>query len=251
MTTAFQRFSLAGIILALSVTSFAQQPAFTNSSPDKTKTLLLDNFAKDASLNTTLWTTSSTFLTSLAAASSSPAGTFVTPDLSFKPGCSCSGMQMTGLTAADTMMGVQSLSTFTPPFTAVIDVDAAAGTAYPFEIFLANSSLSQYFTVTDSVYTTSDGIWVDDPTTGALSALGEQFSPPITPIFKHLYAITISVNTAGAASVTVYKGKTELGSLSSLQVGAGPFTLVLGQRIGAAATKTQVVDWQYVKVTTP
>ncbi|MFY9646045.1 MAG: hypothetical protein WAK29_12750 [Terriglobales bacterium] len=249
MIKAARSFFLAGMVLALAVPSFAQQSVFTNRSPEKTTTLLVDNFSKDASLNTTLWTASSTFLSNLAVAASSPAGKFVTPTLSFKPGCSCSGMQMTGLTIADTLTGVQSVSTFTPPFTAVIDVDPTEGTAYPFEIILANSSLSQYFTVTDSVYAGADSIWVDDPTTGALSSLGEQFTPPITPVFKHLYVITINVNTAGAASVTVYKGKNELGSLSSLQVGAGPFHLVLGQRIGAAATGSQVVDWQYVKVT--
>ncbi|MGA9640556.1 MAG: hypothetical protein WBQ72_04115, partial [Terriglobales bacterium] len=47
------------------------------------QTLLLDNFTKDSSLNTNLWTANSPFLTALAASSSSPAATFVPPQLSF------------------------------------------------------------------------------------------------------------------------------------------------------------------------
>jgi hypothetical protein len=87
-------------------------------------TLLVDNFTKDTRLKTGLWTKNSTFLNSLAAASSSPPALFIVPQLSFS---SESGMQMSGPTEDYQTTGVQSHKTFTPPFTVVAYVTPTQG----------------------------------------------------------------------------------------------------------------------------
>jgi hypothetical protein len=213
------------------------------------QTLLVDNFTQDSGLNTSLWTTSSSFLTALAAASSSPAASFVTPQLTFN---NQFGMTLTGPTGDYQTTGVQSLSTFTPPFKVVTYVVAAEGTADPFEIFLASADLTQFLTVTANVNPTYVGFWATAPNISQLWQLGKQFSPPISPNFYAPYIVTISVNARGVATATVenFVG-TVLGRVSKLQAGTGPFYLVLGQRIGDAATGSQVADWFSVKVTAP
>lgn len=211
-------------------------------------TLLVDNFTKDSSLRTKLWTKSSTFLDSLAAASSSPPASFVVPQLSFG---SKSGMQMTGLTEDYQTTGVQSLSTFAPPFTVLAYVTPTQGTADVFEIFLANPELTQFLTVTANVNPTYDGMWVDSPNFG-LWQLGDQFSPSIAPAFNSTYQVTIKVDAEGTALAIVEDlAGTVLSTVSNLQPGTGPFYLVLGQRIGDARTGSQVADWSHVTVTTP
>lgn len=213
-------------------------------------TLLLDNFAKDSGLRTKLWTKNSTFLESLAGASSSPPASFIVPQLSFS---SKSGMQMSGPTQDYETTGVQSLKTFTPPFTVVVYVTPIEGTADIFEIFLANSALTQFITVTADVNPTYDGMWADAPNLGALWQLGDQFSPSIPPVLNTTYQVTIKVDAQGSALAIVEDlAGTVLSTVSNLQpAGTGPFYLVLGQRIGNAPTGSQVADWSYVTVTTP
>jgi hypothetical protein len=212
------------------------------------QTLLFDNFTKDSSLNTKLWTAGSPFLTALAAASSSPAATFVPPQLSFN---NQFGMTMTGPTDDYEFTGVQSLSTFTPPFKVVTYVTAAGGTANPFEIFLASADLTQFLTLDANVCPCYDGFWVSAPNISQLWQLGEQFSPSISPNFYAPYIVIINVNATGSATITVenFVG-TVLGKLSKLQAGTGPFYLVLSQRIGLPdQTGPQYGDWFSVKVT--
>jgi hypothetical protein len=208
---------------------------------------LFDNFTQDSSLNTALWTTSSALLNSLAAASSSPPASFVTPQLSFRR----SGMKMTGLTQNFQTTGVQSLSTFTPPFRLITLVAATQGTGDPFEVFLVSADLTQFLTVTGNVNPVYQGIWATATNVSLLWQLGDQLSPPISTAFGTPYRIEIDVSAHGAATVTVESSDgTQLGSVSGLQPGVGPFYLVLGQRIGLTTPGSQVAFWRYVRVTT-
>ena len=207
-----------------------------------------DNFA--------LWTTSSSFLTSLATASSSPPASFVPPTLGFNQ----LGLTMTGPAQDYQTTGVQSLNTLSPPFTVTISVTATQGTANPIAIFLASADLTQFLTVTANVTPTYEGMWATAPNISELWQLGEQFEPTITPAFNTLYQIIITVNSRyssplvppssdaqAAAIVTVKNGQgTVLGTVLNLQPGTGPFYLVLGQRIGDGPTGTQAASWKSV-----
>lgn len=212
-------------------------------------TLLVDNFTKDCRLNTNLWTTNSAFLDALAAASSSPPASFVSPELSFGRR---SGMRMAGPTEDYQTTGVQSLRTFKPPFTLTAYVTGTEATADFFEIFLANSDLTQFVTVTADVNPVYDGMWADSPNYG-IWQLGTQFSPPIPPALNTIYQVTIKVDAQGSALAIVENlAGTVLSTVTNLQPGgAGPFYVVLGQRIGDAPPGAQVADWSYIAVTTP
>lgn len=224
--------------------------AVTGAMVSQAQTLLVDNFTKDSSLNTSLWTTNSPFLTALAAASSSPAASFVTPQLTFN---SQFGMTLTGPTEDYQTTGVQSLLTFTPPFKVVTYVLTTGGTANPFEIFLASPDLTQFLTVDANVCPCYNGFWVSAPNVSQLWQLGKQFSPPISPNFYAPYIVIINVNAEGIATVNIenFVGTT-LGKILKLEAGTGPFYLVLGQRIGLPdQTGSQFANWFSVKVTAP
>lgn len=198
--------------------------------------ILNDNFGEDGALNPSYWTTSSAFLTALAAAASSPAGSFVAPELAFHP----SGMKMTAPTQDYEMTGIQSIDTFGAPLNTQISVTPTAGRDDSFEIFLASPDLTQFLTVSGNVGSANKGIWATAPNISELSQLGEQFSPPIETAFNTDYKILIDIDAQGAATVTVKNINAVLGTLSNLQAGVGPFYLVLGQRTGLARTGPQV-----------
>jgi hypothetical protein len=236
--------AVAGLFL-LAMVGTASSPGVVSFGQGQLAPALEDDFTKDSSLNTTLWTDNSAFLVSLAAASSSPPASFVVPTLSFSP----AGMKMTGPNQDFETTGVQSLATFTPPFTVLAWATAIKGTANPFEIFLASPDLSQFLTVTANVSPTYDGMWATAPNISQLWQLGEQFQPTITPAFNALYRVLITVNAQGVGSVTMENsiGKVS-GNVFSLQPGTGPFYLVLGQRIGNATPGPQVARWKYISV---
>ncbi len=205
--------------------------------PASAQTLLLDNF--------TLWTSSSSFLNNLAAATSSPAGTFVAPQTTFT---GTTGLQMSGLTEDFTLTGLQSLATFSAPFTVVAEVTPTEGTANPFAIYLASADLTQYLTLHANVSPTYEGFWANAPNVDFLYNLGEQFSPNLVPQMNTEYKVVIQINGTGDGTVKVYSGGKLLGTLSSLQAGTGPFYLVIGQRIGLAPTGSQVADWAGIRI---
>ena len=146
--------AVAGLFL-LAMVGTASSPRGVSFGQGQLAPALEDDFTKDTSLSMSLWTDNSPYLVSLASASSSPPASFVIPTLSFSP----SGMKMTGPNEDFQTTGVQSLSTFTPPFTVLAWATAVKGTANPFEIFLASSDLSQFLTVTANVSPTYDGMW--------------------------------------------------------------------------------------------
>jgi hypothetical protein len=202
--------------------------------------------AQHLSDNFTLWSASSAFLDNLAAATSSPSGTFVAPQTTFT---GTTGLQMSGLTQDYTMTGLQSLMTFSAPLTVTTEVTPIQGTANPFAIYLVSTDLTQYLTLHANVDPVYEGFWVNAPNVNQLYNLGEQFSPNFVPQMNTLYRVAIQVNSSGVGTVKVYSGKTLLGTLKNLEVGTGPFYLVVGQRIGLPEqTGPQVADWSSVTV---
>lgn len=206
--------------------------------PISAQTGLLDNF--------TLWTASSSFLNDLATATSYPSGTFVAPQTNFT---GLTGLQMSGLTEDYTLTGVQSLSTFIAPFTVTTQVMPVQGTANPFAIYLVSADLTQYLTLHANVNPVYEGFWADAPNVDHLYNLGKQFPHNFVPQMNTEYKVVMKVGATGLGTVKVYAAGKLLGTLSGLQVGTGPFYLVLGQRIGLAEAGPQIADWFSVKVT--
>jgi hypothetical protein len=202
--------------------------------------------AQTLSDNFTLWTASSSFLNNLAAATSSPSGTFVAPTTTFT---GTTGLQMSGLTQDYTLTGLQSLATFTPPLIVTAQVTPVEGTANPFVIYLASADFSQYLALHANVSATYEGFWVNAPDVDPLYDLGEKFSPDVVPHMNTLYKVVMQVNSTGVGTVKIYGGGKLLGTRSDLQVGTDPLYLVIGQRIGLPdVTGPQAADWLSIRV---
>jgi hypothetical protein len=221
----------------------------------------VDNLTLDSSLNSSLWTTSSSLLSSLAARSSSPAASFVTPTLSF----SSAGMKMSGVNGFYETAGVQALGAFTAPFTVQVTVEGTEAAGNPFEIFLVSNDLtpsqdpSQFLTVSGNLGASNGGyygIWATAPNISQLWQLGEQLQPSTLAAPNVEYTITITVNANGTATVAVVQANGILsGSVSNPQPCAQactkPFYLVLGQREGLPfnGPGPNVAYWGSVSVT--
>ena len=124
--------------------------------------LLSDNFTADSGLNTNLWTDQSSLLVSLALA---PGAALLPPVLGFGP----SGMQMSGINGTNEFAGLQSLATFAPPFTLNTTVEGMAAYGYPFQVFLVNSNLTQWFFIGGNVGSYNGvyyGIWANYTASG-------------------------------------------------------------------------------------
>src|SRR5580658_8334568 len=109
-------------------------------SPQTGRAQLSDQFTNDSSLNTSLWTTSSSLLSSLASDFSS---TLITPTLSF----SAAGMNFSGVSSDYEIGGVQSQASFQPPFTLTTTVTAIQAHGNSYELFLVNANVSQWIFV--------------------------------------------------------------------------------------------------------
>lgn len=237
-------FSLLTMI-ALTQAASSQVNRSADAEPANTD-LLYDNFVQDSELNPNLWTTDSPFLTAVANAADSPPPMFVTPTLVFSG--ESGGMEMSGPNQNYQATGVQSLSTFTPPFGVITRVTPTGGAANAFEIFLVNADLSQYVTVSCNI--ASGNVWANAPNVTLIWHFGEEFSPPIPAQFGTLYAIETIVGAKGEASIKIRDRQgVVLGSISGLQVGGvGPFFLVLGQKIGSVTPTPLGADWLSVRV---
>jgi hypothetical protein len=236
------------LVTVIALTQAASSQMLRSAFVEPANTYLLhDNFVKDSELNPNLWTTDSPFLTAIANASDSPPPTFVPPTLVF--GGESGGMEMSGPDENYEATGVQSLSTFAPPFSVFIHVTPTAGAANAFEIFLASDDLSQFVTVSCNI--NSGNIWANAANITQLWHFGEEFSPPIQAQFGTLYTVIINVNAKGEASIKIKDPQgAVLGAVSGLQAGGvGPFYLVLGQKIGSATPTPLGADWFSVRVT--
>jgi hypothetical protein len=198
---------------------------------------LYDNFAADSGLNLSLWTTQSSFLNALAANISS---TFLTPTLSF----SSVGMEMSGVNDTYKFTGISSLATFAPPFTLSTTVEGIQAHGNPFAVYLVNSDLSQGFNIEGNLNSENGnyyGIWIN--------SVGNNLFYK-NPNIGMRYTIQVSVGVDGSASASLKDSSgVVLASQTGLQVGTGPFYVVLGQREGLPYTVgPNVAVWQSVTV---
>jgi hypothetical protein len=225
---------------------------FLNAFPLPALSQLTDDFTTDNNLNTTLWTTSSDFLSALASASSSPPAQWLTPTLNF----GSAGMQMSGVNDIYEFTGIQSHSTFASSFTFNTTVMGTDAHGFAFDVYIISGDLSKYFVVGGNLNPANGsyyGMWVNY--SGSGTPLGDApqdllYGRPSTSVF---YTIQMSVDTVGNGSVSLLApdGGT-LASQSGLAVGTGSFYVVLAQREGLPfVTGPNVAVWQSVAIDVP
>jgi|GEM_PF-4558654 len=207
---------------------------------------LTDNFANDSSLDTTLWQVNGPAATAFEVGLSSPPNSIITPDLTFS---STSGMQISGVNGTYQAAGIQSVESFSGPFTVRASVTGIEANANPFVLGITNSNASQNIEIAGNLNPQNGnyhGIWggTANGNNGSL-----QTDMVANPSINIPYGLEISVASSGAATLSVSSGGTVLGTASGT-VGTGPFYVVLGQWEGLPYTVgPNIADWQSAQVT--
>jgi hypothetical protein len=197
-------------------------------------------FSAAGSLNPKHWQTNTPLLANLAR---NPKPTrWVTPQLTFSP----SGMRMAGVNGTFQFTGVQSTSTFTAPFQLRTTVTAEVANGNAFAVMLVSADSEEKLRIEGNVNPRNGsyhGVWLNAGKDKAVNIVhNAQVGVP--------YTFSILIGDNGTASVTAAAadGHT-LGSASDLNVGPGPFYIVLGQREGMPYTVGKnVALWSSVKL---
>src|SRR5713101_4171545 len=227
------------IIVAVSTLTLAtlQLRRPTLSSDPQQASMFSDNFTRDTGLNTNLWQENGLVgraVTSLwHAQDGGYSVTTIVPSLIFS---STDGMGVSGVTGVFQISTIDSISSFSPPFTLQATVTATEANGNPFALWIASSNGVQGLGVTGNLNPNNGnyyGMWKAYPRNGGWNALGTVLYR--SPSINTLYQVTINVAADGTGSVEVSSNGATLGS-SSQQVGRGPFYILLAQMEGLPYT---------------
>ena len=180
-------------------------------------------------------------------------------------------MQMSGVNGPGQFAGIQSVGSYSPPFTLTATVSGMEERGIPFEVYLVSPDLRQWLSVAGHLGGAGgprEGIGIRTPFGGAriplgggpspehgvwanwtgsaqpISALGNKIYP--APIAGLAYTITMTVGADGIASVSLQDAVgVSLGALNAMPVGTGPFNVVLASR-GEGPT---FASWRAVQLT--
>ncbi len=211
------------ILMLLSVLGTAGIPRVSASS-----TALSDNFALDTSLNTNLWQVNGPVGNYVFTHVGSPPASIVQPATGF----SQNGLGISGVSCCYEAASIQSIQSFSAPFTLTTTVESTVANGNPFVLALSSQDGSQTGYIAGNINPGNDGyygIWY-----GSGSSLLSQriVSNPSVNVW---YTLTIAVNPTGSAIFSVSSGNTLLGSVTN-PLGTGPFHVLLGQFEGLPYT---------------
>jgi len=207
-----------------------------------------DDFSTDSALNTRFWSAGTPLLNSIAAhLGSKPVGLGIAHTRG--------GMVLSGVTGNYEFTGIQSRARFSTPLTLETAVYATRANGNPFEIYLVTEDLSQYLMISGNLNGNNGGcygIWLRSTARGA--PLGEQ-EPQILyeqPQQSIWYILRLSINSNGFANIILFDyDRIRLASKQNIQVGKGPFYVVLGQREGLPYTNgANEAVWSWLRLTT-
>jgi len=249
-------------VLALLILTGSSLIAFAMPSPTQGATTtqaapkLYDDFTHDTRLNTTLWQVNGSVGSTVGLHDA--AGTSV---VLLKPTFSSAGMEIAQVNRSLEVGTIQSIETFSPPFTvtAVVEGVISNGHTFGFAISAANAGSGVLIYGNLNSTNCSNLGNCGDPSTCGTSA--NPSIPPnqcyygmdakvgrgngswthqaklfLNPNVDIFYTLQISVDTSGNAQYSVSQGGQVLGQ-STAQVGTGPFYLIMEQAEGSPVAK--------------
>jgi hypothetical protein len=238
-------------ILVLVASAFGILTTIPPLAAGSSSSTLHDDFTRDSVLNTSIWQVNG------------PIGTVLGPDdagitiVPLIPTFSSKGMEIAQINASQEVGTIESLNSFTPPFTVTATVEAIVSNGHTFGLAVASANASSGVLVYGNVNPTNCSNLVDcgNPATCGTSA--NSAIPPgqcyygidakvgsgggswkhvaklfLTPNVNITYSLQISVDASGNAQFGVSQGGEGLG-VSSAQLGPGPFYIVLEQAEGS------------------
>jgi len=247
------------VLLALVASAFASlnvaQQQTRAQSATQASPLLSDDFTHDTGLNSTLWQING-----------SVGSVMGLDDVGFQtillqPTFSSSGMEISQINASQEVGTIQSVESFSPPFTATAEAEGVISNGHTFGFAIASTNASSGVEIYGNVNATNCSHLINcgDPTVcgtstnpgipanqcyygidvkvgqggGSWHHLSKLY---LTPSVNVIYTLQISVDASGLAQYSVSQGGQQLNE-STVQVGAGPFYIILEQGEGAVVAR--------------
>ncbi|HUI23937.1 MAG TPA: carboxypeptidase regulatory-like domain-containing protein [Nitrososphaerales archaeon] len=215
--------------------------------------LLYDDFARDANLNTSVWQMNG------------PVGSAFGPDdigggvavIPLQPSFSSKGMEIAQANSSAVFGTIQSNKSFAPPFTATAVVEGTVSNGHTFGFALASTNASTGVTIYGNLNPTNcshlgdcnDTAVCGIPANSAIpsdqcyygidakigqggASWGNKVVLYGNPSVNVTYTLQISVSASGSAQFSVSQGGGLLGQ-GTAQVGTGPFYVIIEQAEGA------------------
>jgi hypothetical protein len=246
----------SGVLISLAVVSLLaltpSRPVAVASPAPMLASLLSDNFTHDSQLNASLWEINGPAGLNFSA-ENCPSCTVI-PLL---PGFFSEGMEIAQANASSEIGTIQSIGSFSPPFTVSAAVEGTVSNGHPIVFGITSASAASGVQITGNL---NPNDCSNETNCGTPATCGNPANPSITtgqcyygiyarigtgsgnwaktpalnlsPRLDAVYTLQISVDGSGLAQFNVSLGGQVIGK-SSGQVGAGPFYLVLAQSEGA------------------
>ncbi len=192
---------------------------------------LTDDFSSVHELSPSEWTTNSLFLSGMATGGNES----FTPT---EPNFDKSGLVMSAVTGPDLFTGIRTTKAFVPAFTVVAKVTGDVSSGNPFGLFLVNPTRTEYVDIAGNLNPGNGAYGIRmDTQNGVPGYLGNTVLVG-KPQVHETYTLSLKVDSSGTVTAVV-KGPSGavLGSADNIQVGKGPFYVVLAQWEGNPATE--------------
>jgi hypothetical protein len=259
------------MLLLLAVSPFVTLVVLSSSgsaSAASSAPLLSDNFTQDTSLNASLWQINGAVGTAFA---SVDVGSSL---VALAPAFSSAGMEIAQINGSYEAGTINSLESFTAPFTATAVVEGTVSNGHTFGFALTTANTSSGILIYGNLNPTNCS---NEGNCGDPTVCGNSASPSVppgqcyygidakgatgngtwtktaklylTPSVNVIYTVQIAVSASGSAQYSVSQGGQVLGT-ATIDIGTGPFYLILEQVEGAVVVSPgpNVAYWKSAEV---
>jgi hypothetical protein len=239
------------VLLLIGASAFATFAILPYPVPVSAASGLHDDFTHDTTLNTTLWQVNGPVGMNVGAYDIA-----LPTNITLVPTFSSVGMEIAQATMSFEAGTIQSVASFTPPFTLTAVVEGTASNGHTFGLAIASAGATSGVLVYGNVNPTNcshlgdcgDPAVCGTPLNSSVPANQCYYGIDVkvangtawphaaklylTPDLNVFYTLQISVDSSGSAQYSIGQGGQSLGQ-GTAQVGTGPFYVVLEQAEGA------------------
>lgn len=214
------------------------------SSAPANASVLVDDFARDRSLPTGLWTINGPVGSAVASSLTSAAGTLIKPQLTFS---SQNGLDLGGVTEKGQVATVETIASFEAPFRVEADVMPSGRDGRPFGLIVSDRSGLKGVGIVGRLGSAAGPGGIDYTAPEAGTGWKSQGALCSSLQANMWYTLSLSLDSQGTATVAVRKGVQLIGH-ATLPTGKGPFNILLWQEgVGGSTTDHGQVYWRSIK----
>ena len=261
-------FLLSAFAISVAVPVPARADGQTSVAP-----VFVDNFTTDTSLNTALWQINGT-----VAQNFTQHNAIAPINITLAPTFSSAGMEIAQATGSGELGAMQSVPSFTPPFTVIALAEGIESNGHPIIFGIANHNATYGYQVTGNLNPNDCSAEKNcgDPSTCGIPAnssigagqcyygmygrydagkvngtWGKTAMLNYSPSIDVIYTIEIALDANGSGQVTVLNGTQVLGQQTGKLGSEGPYYLIVAQGEGSPVPGPgdNIAEWKSITVT--